>query len=101
MPGAVRERSVGGARMAPPSGPARRAPRPHRLAARLTLASLPPRRSPDRGLAALARPPALRLLLPDAAQVDDHLDRLLHVLNRHPLDARVVVVAAGEQVRRR
>ena len=32
---------------------------------------------------------------------DDHLHRLLHVLRRHPLEPRVEVVLAGEDVRRR
>ena len=40
-------------------------------------------------------------LLPHPGEVDDHLDRLLHVLHRHPLEPRVEVVLAGEDVRRR
>ena len=49
------------------------------------------------------RQPALAsaALLPDPAQVDDHFDGLLHVLHRHPLEPRVKVVLAGEEVRRR
>ena len=44
---------------------------------------------------------ALGALLPEASEVDDDLDRLLHVLDRHPLEPRVKVVLAGEDVRRR
>ena len=40
-------------------------------------------------------------LLPDPAQLDDHLDRLVHVVGRDPLGARVEVVLPGEDVRRR
>ena len=40
-------------------------------------------------------------LLPHLREMDDHLDGLLHVLHRHPLEPRVKVVLAGEDVRRR
>ena len=45
--------------------------------------------------------PASGPFFPDATEVDDHLDRLFHVLRRHPLEPRVEVVLAGEEVRRR
>jgi len=35
---------------------------------------------------------------PDSAQVNDHLDRFLHVLDRDPLEARMEVVLTGEQI---
>jgi uncharacterized protein DUF6496 len=40
-----------------------------------------------------------RSLLPDPAQMHDHLDGLFHVPHGHPFEARVEVVLAGEQVR--
>ena len=39
--------------------------------------------------------------LPHAADLDDQLDRLVHVLRRHPFEPGVEVVLTGEQVRRR
>ena len=45
--------------------------------------------------------PGAGALLPDPREVDDDLDRLLHVLDRDPLEPRVEVVLAGEDVRRR
>ena len=44
---------------------------------------------------------AWRVLVPDARELHDHLDRLLHVLHGHPLEPRVKVVLAGKDVGRR
>src|SRR6185503_2350724 len=64
--------------------------------------------SPSRVCRAAARPSAparpagaprvLGPLLPDAAQVNDRLDRLLEILRRDPLDPRVEALLAGEDV---
>ena len=37
-----------------------------------------------------------RPFLPDAAEMDDHLHGLLHVLHRDPFEARVEILFAGE-----
>src|SRR6185436_1419633 len=37
-------------------------------------------------------------LLPDPGEMNDDLDRLLHVLNRHPFEPRVEVLLAGKDV---
>src|SRR6266545_42502 len=47
------------------------------------------------------KPRAPSCLFPDLTQIHDHLDGLFHVLNRHPLETRMEVVFAGEQVRGR
>ena len=40
-------------------------------------------------------------LAPHPSELDDHLHGLIHVLRRHPLEPRVEVVLAGEEIRRR
>src|SRR5689334_20160371 len=43
----------------------------------------------------------LRLIFPDSHKVDDHLDGLLHVLDRNPFEPRVKILLARKDVWRR
>ena len=41
------------------------------------------------------------MLFPDSREIDDHLDGLLHVLDRNPFEPRVKILLARKDVRRR
>src|SRR6476646_8191180 len=48
----------------------------------------------------LGRGALLAAFFPDLTEVNDDLDGLVHVLDRYPLEARVKVLLAGEEIGR-